>query len=222
VGQELGFWGQRWRIVGVMGDERFRGPDRANEAAIYVPVAQIGWNRVSLLLRTDRDPATLEVEVRRVLQESDPTVLLFGVESLTAMVRESVSRPRFIATLLGLFAGVAILLAMIGVYGVLSYAVAQRNREVGIRLALGASRWDVFTAVVGEGLQVTGFGAALGAVTALATSRIIQGLVFGVSATDTTTYVVVIGMVLAAAVLASALPALRASRTDPVALLKAE
>ena len=138
------------------------------------------------------------------------------------LLEESVSRPRFTAALLGLFAGVAILLAMIGVYGVLSYAVAQRGPEVGIRLALGASRWDVFREVVGEGLWVTAVGAALGAAAALATSRLLQGLVFGVSATDATTYVVVIGVVLSAAILASLLPAARASRTDPVALLKAE
>ncbi len=148
--------------------------------------------------------------------------MLFGAEPLTAIVEESVSRPRFTATLLGVFAGVAILLAMIGVYGVLDYTVAQRGPEVGIRLALGASQRDVFREVVGEGLQVTAVGAALGAATALATSRLLQGLVFGVSATDATTYVVVIGLVLSTAVLASLLPALRASRTDPVALFKAE
>ena len=222
VGQEFSFWGINWRVVGVMGDERFRGLGQANEPAIYVPATQIGWPQVNLLLRSDRDPAALEGDVRQALQELDPGLLLFGTESLTTLVQESVSRPRFTATLLGLFAGVAILLAMIGVYGVLSYAVAQRGPEVGVRLALGASRRDVFREVVGEGLRVTGVGAALGAATALATSRLLQGLVFGVSATDATTYVVVIGLVLATAVLASLLPAFRASRTDPVALLKAE
>ncbi|HIF06304.1 MAG TPA: FtsX-like permease family protein, partial [Gemmatimonadetes bacterium] len=211
VGQELRFWNTNWRVVGVMGGERFWGPDRANEPAIYVPVAQISWNRVNLLVRSSR-----------ALRELDPGFFLFGTEPLTAMLEERVSRPRFIATLLGLFAGVAILLAMIGVYGVLSYAVAQRGLEVGIRLALGASCRDVFSEVVGEGLRVTGVGAVLGTAVALATSRLLQGLVFGVSATDVKTYAVVIGLVLSAAILASLLPAIRASRTDPVALLKAE
>ncbi|MEE8147818.1 MAG: FtsX-like permease family protein, partial [Longimicrobiales bacterium] len=222
VGQEIRFWGLGWRVVGVMGDERFRGPDQANEPAIYVPMAQIPWTQGTLLLRSDRESAALAAEARRALQELDPELLLFGAEPLTAIVEESVSRPRFTATLLGVFAGVAILLAMIGVYGVLNYAVAQRGPEVGIRLALGASGRDIFREVVGEGLRVTAVGAALGVATALATSRLLQGLVFGVSATDATTYVVVIGLVLSAAVLASLLPALRASRTDPVALFKAE
>ncbi len=222
VGQEIRFWGLSWRVVGVMGDERFRGPDQAVEPAIYVPVAQIPWNRVVVLLRSSGDPALLAQEARRVLQELDPGLILFGAESLATMLQESVSRPRFTATLLGVFAGVAILLAMIGVYGVLSYAVAQRGPEVGIRLALGASRGDVFREVVGEGLRVTGVGAALGVAMALATSRLLQGLVFGVSATDAPTYALVISVVLSTAVLASLVPALRASRTDPVALLKAE
>ncbi len=222
LGQEFRFWGRRWRVVGVMGDERFRGPDQANEPAIYLPLAQISWNQVTVLLRSDRESSALAGEARRVLQGLDPELILFGAEPLTAIVEESVSRPRFTATLLGVFAGVAILLAMIGVYGVLSYAVAQRGPEVGIRLALGASRGDVFREVVAEGLLVTAVGAVLGVVAALATSRILSGLVFGVSATDAPTYVVVIGAVLSTAVLASLLPALRASRTDPVALLRAE
>ena len=222
VGQEIRFWGLGWRVVGVMGDERFRGPDQENEPAIYIPMAQVPFTGVTLLLRSDREVAALAAEARRALQELDPELILFGAEPLTAIVEESVSRPRFTATLLGVFAGVAILLAMIGVYGVLNYTVAQRGPEVGIRLALGASQRDVFREVVGEGLQVTAVGAALGAATALATSRLLQGLVFGVSATDATTYFVVIGLVLSTAVLASLLPALRASRTDPVALFKAE
>ena len=222
VGREIRFWGLTWRVVGVMGDERFRGPDRANEPAIYVPTTQIPWNRVTLLLRSERDTPTLAAEVGLALQELDPGLVLFDAESLATLLQESVSRPRFTATLLGLFAGLAILLAMIGVYGVLSYAVARRGPEVGIRLALGASRRDVFSEVVGEGVRVTAIGVVLGAALALATSRLLQGLVFGVSATDASTYVVVIGLVLFVAVLASSVPALRASRTNPVALLKAE
>jgi putative ABC transport system permease protein len=219
VGQEMRFWGQTWRV---MGDERFRGPDRENEPAIYVSTSQLPWPRVTVLLRSDLDAPALTVEAGRILRELDPGLVLFDPVSLTSMLQESVSRPRFTATLLGLFAGLAMLLAMIGVYGVLNYAVVRRAPEVGIRLALGASRGDVFKEVVGEGLRVTALGAALGAAMALATSRLLQGLVFGISATDGTTYAVVIGLVLSAAVLASTFPALRASRTNPVALLKAE
>jgi len=222
VGQEMRFWGQTWRVVSVMGDERFRGPDRENEPAIYVSTSQLPWPRVTVLLRSDLDAPALTVEAGRILRELDPGLVLFDPVSLTSMLQESVSRPRFTATLLGLFAGLAMLLAMIGVYGVLNYAVVRRAPEVGIRLALGASRGDVFKEVVGEGLRVTALGAALGAAMALATSRLLQGLVFGISATDGTTYAVVIGLVLSAAVLASTFPALRASRTNPVALLKAE
>lgn len=222
VGQTLGFWGIPWQIVGVIGDERFRGLDQPTDPAIYASLGQLSFSRVTLLARASGDPMSLLPSVRGTLAELDPGLALFNVESLTEIVEGSVSRPRFTATLLGLFAAVAILLALIGVYGVLSYVVLQRRPELGVRLALGAGRQRVFRDVVGEGLRVTAIGIAIGVVAALAVSRLLQGLVFGVSATDLRTYLIVPGLVLVGAVLASVVPAARAAREDPNALLRTE
>ncbi len=125
-------------------------------------------------------------------------------------------------TLLGSFAAVALLMALIGVYGTLSYAVARRAPEVGIRLALGATRRDIFRDVVADGFRLTGWGVALGAAAALAASRVLEGLVFGVTTRDVPTYLGVVAIVLLCATLASILPAVRAARRDPVGLLRAE
>jgi ABC-type antimicrobial peptide transport system permease subunit len=156
------------------------------------------------------------------LQALDPEVPFFAAAPLADVVAESISGPRFTARLVGLFGGVALALALIGVYGILSYSVAQRVPEVGIRLALGAERGSVTRSVVFEGLRLAGVGAALGLVGAVATSRLLESLLFGVSATDPATYGVVLAAVLVAALLASAVPALRASRADPLSALRSE
>ena len=222
LGQQIRFWGVSRTIVGVIGDERFKGLDEATDPAAYAPLIQNPLQTATLLVRTGGDPVALVPEIRRRLTELDPQLALFGVEPLRATLAGTLSGPRFTATLLALFAGLAIALALVGVHGVLSYAVARRAPEVGIRMALGASRRAVLRSVMGEGVALAGIGIALGLVAALVGSRVLAGLVYGISTTDPATFIAVTALVLATAAAASAFPALRAVRVDPVESLRAD
>jgi predicted permease len=222
IGQRIQFWGIEREIVGVIGDERFQGVDAPSEPAAYAPLLQNPAQNATLLVHAGGDPLVLVPQIRARLNEQDPQLALFGIEPLAATVAGSISRPRFIASLLGLFAGVAILLALIGVHGVLSYTVARRAPEVGIRMALGAGRRDVVRAVVGEGMALAGAGVAIGLAAALIGSRLLSSLVFDVTTTDPATYAGVTAAVLGVAALASLAPALRASRVEPIESLRAD
>jgi putative ABC transport system permease protein len=222
VGQELRWWGITRRVVGVVGDERFLGLAAAPAPAAYVPVAQGAVGQATLLVRTSAGPSTIVPAIRDELANLDPEVPLFDTAPLQSALAESISSPRFTAVLLASFAGLALLLALVGVHGVLSYAAARRAPEVGIRMALGATRGSVVREIVVNGLRLAGIGVVLGALGALAASRLLRSLVYAVSPVDPATYAVVIGSVLAAALLASLLPALRASGADPSATLRAE
>ncbi|MGH7482194.1 MAG: ABC transporter permease, partial [Longimicrobiales bacterium] len=224
IGQQIRFWGIDRQIVGVIGDERFHGVDSPTDPAAYVPLAQAPQTSgTTLLVRAGRgDPTALAPAIRVRLAELDPQLALYGVEALETTLSASIARPRFTATLLALFAGVAIVLALIGVHAVLSYTMARRAPELGIRLALGASRAQVLRLVVGEGVQLAAFGVALGLLGALAGGRLLASLLFGVSSTDPATFAAVAVLVLATAALASWLPARRALRIDPMRSLRAE
>jgi predicted lysophospholipase L1 biosynthesis ABC-type transport system permease subunit len=222
IGQQLNFWGQNWQVTGVIGNERFNGVDEDTEPAIYVPIGQVPMGRAVLLVRTAIDPQTLTSSIRRIFNELDPQLALFGVEPLDRTLASSIARPRFTAMLLALFGGVAILLALIGVHGVLSYTVGQRAPEVGIRMALGATRSEVIGLVVREGATLAGLGTVLGLAGALAGSQLLSKLVFGVSARDIPTFTVVTLAVLIMAGFAAWLPARRAARADPMHSLRAE
>ena len=222
VGQQIRFWGIDRTIVGVIGDERFKGIDQPTDPAAYAPLLQNPQQSVTVLVRTAGEPLALAPEIRRRLTELDPQLPLFGVEPLQATLEGSLARPRFMTTLLVLFAGVAILLALIGVHGVLSYTVARRAPEVGIRMALGASRRAVLRSVVGEGVGLAAAGAAVGVGVALLASRVLTSLVYGVTTTDPATFIAVPALVLAVATAASLAPALRASRMDPSDSLRAD
>ncbi len=223
LGQRIAFWGTERRIVGVIGDERFAGLDRPAAPAAYAPLAQAPPRTATLLLRLRRgDPRAAAPAVRRVFAALDPGVVPFAVEPLTATLAASLAPARFTAVLLGLFAAVALLLALIGVHGVLAYGVAERVPEVGLRMALGATRADVMAAILGRGLTLAGAGVGLGLVAAAAGSRLLASLVYGVTATDPATFLAAPAAILAAALVASALPAVRAVRTDPGRSLRAE
>jgi putative ABC transport system permease protein len=209
-------------VVGVIEDERFLGLDAGPAPAAYVPLAQGAQLQGTLVVRTSADAAAVTASLRTTLRALDPEVPFFGAGTLEDTVSESLASPRFTSRLVALFGSVALLLALIGVHGVLSYSVAQRVPEMGIRMALGAERSSVTRAVVGEGLRLGLAGAALGLLGALAASRLLESLLFGVTATDPATYAVVLVAVLGAALLASFFPALRASRTDPLSALRSD
>ena len=221
VGARIRFWGVTWTVVGVVGNEKFRGITAGDPLAAYAPIAQSPTRGSGVLLvRTAGSPAPLLPALRAVVGEIDPALAVFGVEPLEATVRRSVGTERFAMILLSLLSGLALTLAVIGVHGVLSYAVADRRRELGVRAALGAGRGRLMRMVAGEGLVVAAAGIGAGVAAALVASRALASLLFGVSSTDPWTYAAVAAALTAVALAATVLPARRAASVDPGALLR--
>jgi predicted permease len=220
LGQRLQFWGIEWLVVGVIGDERFKGIDQESEPAIYAPLAQAPQARVVLLVRTDRDPLLLVPQVRHVLREMDVEIPLFGVEPLQRTVSATIAQPRFTTMLLGILSGVTVLLALIGVHGLLAYTVAQRTRELGIRMALGATRREIRAMVLRQGVRLAGAGVLIGIIAALLGTRLLASMLFGVTATDPVTFLLVTFAVLGTAAGAAWLPARRATAVHPMEVLR--
>src|SRR5204863_3699076 len=174
------------------------------------------------VLRTTLPPAGLSRTLERLVRDVDPGVPIVRLREMDEAFAESIRRPRLLAQLLGAFAGLALLLAVVGTYGVLSYMVTERRREIGIRMALGACRSHVLTQIMKQGLQVTALGVTIGLAGALAVTRLIASLLFGVQPTDIVTIAFVIATITTVAVVASWLPAWRASRLDPNVALRDE
>jgi ABC-type antimicrobial peptide transport system permease subunit len=188
-----------------------------------MPLAQHPFraNEVQVAIRTQVDPESLIAPVKRIVSDMNPDVAT-KFTTMNAMLDESVADPRFRTTLALSFAGVALLLAIMGVYAVMSYVTAQRTGEFAIRAALGASRGEILGMVLRGAGQLAATGAAAGVVLALATGRVLANLLFGLTPTDMLTYVIVSALVLPAVLLAALRPALRASRTDPLVALRDE
>jgi len=211
-------------VIGVARDVKQRGVERPAGSELYVSLDQHGVSPPSMnvVMRTTLPPAALSGTVERAVREVDPAVPVVRLRDMDSVFAESIRRPRLLAHLLGAFAGLALLLAALGTYGVLSFMVAERRREIGIRVALGADRSDVLTQILKQGLQVTALGLAIGLAGALAVNRLIASLLFGVQPTDSVTIAVVIATITAVALIASWLPAWRASRVDPNVVLRDE
>jgi predicted permease len=211
-------------VIGVAKDVRQRGLERPAGTELYVSLDQHGVSPPSMnvVMRTTLPPAGLSGTIEQVVSEEDAAVPVVRLRDMDSVFAESIRRPRLLAQLLGAFAGLALLLAAIGTYGVLSYMVAERRREIGIRVALGAARSHVLTQILRQGLQVTAIGVTIGLGGALAVNRLIASLLFGVQPTDIVTIAFVIATITAVAVLASWLPAWRASRVDPNIVLRDE
>jgi predicted permease len=189
---------------------------------VHLPYARLGWRSMAVLVRTAGDPAPVAPAVRRQLRALDPTLPAYDVRTM-AEVRHFTTWPnRLYSGVFGSFAAVAVLLAAIGVYGVMAYAVSQRAREIGIRMALGARGGDVLRMIVRQGARLAAAGVALGVGLALVVSRALSGVLYGVSAYDPLAFLAIPLLLAAVAVLASWLPARRATRVDPVVVLRAE
>jgi predicted permease len=217
-------------VVGVAKDVKQGGVDRETGTELYMAVHQIAKPTPGLgiaplnhvVLRTTLAPAALSQTIERVVREMDPAVPVVRLRDMEAVFSEAILRPRFLAQLLGLFAGLALVLAAVGTYGVVSSIVAERRAEIGIRMALGATRSRVLADVMREGLLLTGIGAVIGLAGASGLNRLIASLLFGVRPTDVATFACVAAAIISVAALASLLPAWRASRLDPVAALRAD
>jgi putative ABC transport system permease protein len=215
-----------WRtIIGVVTDVHERGYELEMKPGVYIPYPQFldTWAQPSsLMARTKGDPAALAGAVRRVIASVDPTQPVSAVMTMDEILDRDVRDRTEQMTLLGAFAGLALLLASIGLYGVLSYAVTQRSREIGLRMALGASARGVMRMVVGRGLLLTGCGLAIGLVAALAATRLMKTLLYQVDAVDPATFAAVSALLGTIAVLACWIPARRAARVDPIVVLREE
>lgn len=209
-------------IVGVVGDVRRDGLGSPSQPEMYVPFDQDPWWAAYLAIRANGDPAPLSAAVRRHVRALDPTLPIAAVEPMGQFVTDSVAQPRFRTTLLGLFAATALVLSLVGLYGVVSYNVGQRTREVGLRMALGAQPGDVTRLILAHGLGLAGLGLAAGLAGAILMTRSLSGLLFGVAPVDPATYAGVAALFLAAGLSACYVPARRAMRVDPVQALRSE
>ena len=209
-----------WEIIGIVGDVRHRSIEVGPMAAMYLPSRDIG--RTNFVIRTKGNPISLVPLVRREVQAIDSDQPVAAVRTMDEWVYSAAATPRYRTALLGLFAAIALLLAAIGIYGVVSYTVSQRTHEVGVRVALGAQRSDVLKLIIGRGMALVAAGVGAGLVAGYALTRLMSTMLFGVSPTDPATFATVALSLLAVALLACYVPALRATRVDPMKALRFE
>ncbi|HSB11413.1 MAG TPA: ABC transporter permease [Blastocatellia bacterium] len=210
-------------IVGVVGDARQWGLDRPADPEIYFPLAQVNFaSEATLVLRTAGDPSTLAGALRQAVREASADAPVFRVKTMMEVLADSTSQQRFNMSLMTIFAAVALVMAAIGLYGVISYSVTQRTHEIGVRLALGASTGDVLKLVVGQGMLLAGAGVALGLCAAFGLTRLLSTLLFGVSPTDPLTFAVISLILIGVALAACFVPARRATKVDPMVALRYE
>ena len=213
-------------VVGIIGDIKEMGLEAAPKAEMFFPYQQLPetlWNMPrDLTVRTSGDPLSVTAAVRQAIWAVDPAQPISNVRTMEEILSEEVAQRRIGMTLLVAFAGLALLLASLGIYGVLSYSVTQRTQEIGIRMALGAGRNDVLRQVMGGGLRLAGAGVAIGLIVSFALTRLMTGLLFGVSASDPRTLIGVTVLLIAVALLACYIPARRATKIDPMIALRYE
>jgi putative ABC transport system permease protein len=209
-------------VVGVVGDSRSLGLDRAPSPLFYIPMHQLPLPFLSIVVRSASGPAAVASAVRSALHAVDPDLPIGAVRPLRDVVKAAVAEPRFRTLLIGAFAMIALALAAVGVYGLISYGVVLRTREIGIRVALGAQPRQVLLPVLREGLLLTAGGIAIGAIGSLAATRLLAGLLFEVDATDPLTFVAAALVLLGTGLLASYVPSRRTLSVDPLSALRSE
>jgi putative ABC transport system permease protein len=211
-----------YTVVGVVSDTRLYGLANPARLEVYVPFRQNPRNSMALVVKSGADPASLTSAIRDAVQSIDKDQPVFAVSTMQELVSNSVATRRMTLVLLGLFSGLALVLGAIGIYGVISYSVAQRTHEIGIRMALGAPRADVFRLVVGEGVKLAGAGITIGIAAAFGLARLLSSLLYGISATDFETFLGVAVLLALVALVACYVPARRAMRVDPTVALRYE
>jgi putative ABC transport system permease protein len=209
-------------IVGVVGDLKYSGLDAKPEPTYYTPLAQDAWRAAYLVVRAPMNPTNLTPAIREQIWALDKDLPIANVATMDRLLAESVAQPRFRTLLLGIFAVLALVLASVGIYGVISYSVTQRTHEIGIRMALGAQARDVMTLVIRQGMVLALIGVTLGLAASFALTRLMESLLFDVSTTDDVTFGGVAALLVAVAILACWIPARRASKVDPMAALRCE
>jgi putative ABC transport system permease protein len=209
-------------IVGVVRDVKYGGLDDAASSLVYIPHRQDSWGGMTMVVRTSGDPAAMTNAVRQAFRAVDKDTPISNPQTLQKVLADSTARERFGAWLLGVFAALALGLAGVGIYGVMSYSVTQRAQEIGVRMALGAGKRDVLGLVLRRGLALTLPGIALGLLAAFALTRLMKSLLFNVSATDPLTFILIASLLTVVALLACWIPARRATKVDPMVALRCE
>jgi putative ABC transport system permease protein len=217
------WWQDRWiEVVGVVRDVRHQGLGQEVLPETYRPFAQEPTASMTVVLRGSGDPRAAAGALAAVLRSIDREVPVSEVRTVGQVISESVVQPRVTMLVLGLFAGIALLLAAIGIYGIVSYTVGRRSHEMGVRMALGARGSEVMRLVLRHGARLAAVGLVIGTVAALALTRLMEHLLYGVDARDPLTFMIAAGTLLTAALLASYLPARRAARIDPLRAMRTE
>jgi predicted permease len=228
IGKRIAFEGTpqqpHWReVVGIVGHVKNQGLEGESRAQYYIPYAQnSGSPNLFVVVRTEGDPVSLAPSVRGAIAGVDRDLPVYRVATMERMVADSLAQRRFSMFLLGVFAFIALVLAVVGLYGVMSYGVAQRTHEIGLRMALGAQAGDILKMVVGQGLVLVAVGLAAGLLGALALTRAMSSLLYGVSSTDPLTYAGIALLLATVALIASYIPARRATKVDPMVALRYE
>ena len=209
-------------IIGVVGEVKYRGlPENPTaDPDMYFPFLDRN-QQFSLVIRTNVPPETLTAPVRAAIRELNASIPVYNVATVAELVGRQTARSRFTMRLMGVFAAIALLLSVVGIYGVMSYLVSERRREIGIRIALGAQAAEILRLIVGHGARLIGAGIAIGAVVSIALQRLISGLLFGVGSTDASAGLAV-ALLAAVALSACYVPAMRATRVDPLSAIRHE
>jgi predicted permease len=205
-------------IAGVVGTVKQYGLDVDGRMVVYRPSPWAGYQ----VARTSSDPAAVARDMVRAIRDMDPTITVFDIQTMPDRMFASLARQRFATLMLGAFAAFALILAIVGVYGVMSHLVTQGAHDIGVRMALGAERPRILLMVMRQGVELTVVGSVVGLIGAAALTRVMASLLFGVSTTDLATFTAVPAILIATAMIASYLPALRATRVDPVVALRDE
>ena len=214
--------GDNFTVIGIVSDARRRSLDTPPRAAVYLPYTQFVLPYMGAVVRTDRGAGAVASAVKTAVAQIDPDLPIGDVKTMEQIIEESTGEPRFRSFLIASFAVLALLLAAVGVYGLISFTVTQRVPEIGVRLALGASPRQVFTQVIGQGLRLAVIGVVLGLFAAAGATTLVKGLLFNTSATDPVVYGSLAALLLAMAALACYVPARRAMRVDPMTALRSE
>jgi putative ABC transport system permease protein len=227
VGQKLlvgklsatNFW---HRVIGVVGDTKWHAAETGRGLEVYYSHRQWPIPAFHFLLRVEGDPASLITQVRRAIHEVNPDIAINEIKPMDEVITEALWQRRLWGALFALFAGVALLLAAVGIYGLMSYLAGHRTREIGVRIALGAQKGDVLRLIVGQGLKVVAIGVAIGLIAALALARLMKSLLFDVAATDPLTFAAMALLLACVALVACFIPARRAAKTDPIIALRCD
>jgi len=222
IGKQLTFWGKPNTIVGVVKGERFGGPASELEPALYPPLARLPMSNVTLVVRAGGDAGGVIAATRAAIRQTDPDMALFDVELLRATLDRTLATPKFQAVLIAAFGAIALLLAAIGLYALIAYQVQQRTNEIGVRVALGATRGEIARLILGRAAAIAATGIVIGLAGAFATGRFLQSIVFGISTRDPVIFTAVPLLLGAIALLATWLPVRRAVKLDPAVALHVE